>query len=227
MDGVSGSRSELCPARVPSRAVEIDSFWPPQRAVRRFAAEYYQRHHPDAPWLSKEGIEMLSDLLRDSDTCLEYGSGTSTAWFGRRVSKILSAEHDRSWFDRTQGELGAAGLPRDAVRLLSIEPRDQPEQSPYVRLADEFADGELTFCFVDGEHRTACIRAAIPKLASGGLLVLDDAHGVLDHPTFSPHSRAGLGPLNADWAAIVEQLHDWRMVWASDGYSDAAIWIKA
>ena len=194
--------------------------------MHRFAAEYYQRRHPDAPWLSKEAIEMLSDLLHDSDDCLEYGSGTSTAWLGRRVSRIVSAEHDRGWFDRVQGQLRAAGVPTDAVRLLSLDPHARPEESPYVRLVDEFADGELTVCLVDGEHRTACMREAIPKLASGGLLVLDDAHGVLDHPTFSPHSRAGLGPLDGEWSALVTQLRDWRMLWASDGYSDAAIWIK-
>jgi predicted O-methyltransferase YrrM len=169
---------------------------------------------------------MLGDLLRPSDTCLEYGSGTSTAWLGRRVARILSAEHDPGWFARVEGELAATGLPRDAVRMLSLEPRERPEQSPYVRLIDEFADGELTVCLVDGEHRTVCMREAIAKLASGGLLVLDDAHGVLDHQTFSPHSRVGLGPLDGEWAAIVEQLRDWRMLWASDGYSDAAIWIK-
>lgn len=196
------------------------------RGVHRFAAEYYQRRNPGVPWLSRQGIGMLSDLLRTSDVCLEWGSGDSTTWIGHRVSRILSAEHDRGWFDRVQGELSAAGQPRDAVRLLSLEPRDRPEESPYVRLVDEFADGELTVCYVDGEHRPACIRAVIPKLASGGVLALDDAHNFLDHPTGSPHARAGLGPLNAEWAAIVEQLRDWRMVWASDGYSDAAIWIK-
>ena len=194
--------------------------------MSRLAAESYQRRHPEVPWLSKQGIEMLSDLLHDDDRCLEWGSGKSTPWFARRVQKLVSAEHDRAWFDRVGGELRAAGLPPDAVRLLSAEPRDRPDESPYVRVIDEFADGELTACYVDGEHRPACMRAAIPKLASGGVLVLDDAHGVLDHPTFSPHARAGRGPLNGEWAAIVEQLLSWRMVWATDGYSDAAIWIK-
>jgi predicted O-methyltransferase YrrM len=206
--------------------VELESFWPPRHALHRFAAEYYQRRHPGAPWLSKQAIEMLSDLLKPGDACLEYGSGASTAWLGRRVDRLLSAEHDRTWFDRVQGELRAAGLRTDTVRLLSVDPAARPEESPYVRLIDEFADGELTVCLVDGEHRTACIREAIPKLAPGGLLVLDDAHGVLDHPTFSPHSRAGLGPLDDEWAALVTEQRDWRMLWASDGYSDAAIWIK-
>jgi predicted O-methyltransferase YrrM len=206
--------------------VKVDSFWPPRRAISRFGAEYYQRQNPGVPWLSKQGIEILSDLLHASDRCIEWGSGTSTTWIGKRVQSIVSAEHDPAWFDRVQGELVAAGLPRESVRLLSLEPHDLPEQSPYVRLIDEFADGELTVCYVDGEYRPACMRAVIPKLASGGVLVLDDAHGVLDHPTHSPHARAGVGPVSQEWATIAAELRDWRMLWASDGYSDAAIWIK-
>jgi predicted O-methyltransferase YrrM len=165
-------------------------------------------------------------MLQTSDACLEYGSGSSTTWVGKRVQKIVSAEHDPIWFSRVQGDLAAAGLPRDSVRLVSPDPGDRPEESPYVRLIDEFADGQLTVCLVDGEHRPACMREAIAKLASGGLLLLDDAHGVLDHPTLSPHARAGLGPVDDEWAAIAALLSGWRMLWASDGYSDAAIWIK-
>jgi len=35
-----------------------------------------------------------------------------------------------------------------------------------------------------------------------------------------------LGPLDADWAKFGELLANWRMIWTSDGFSDAAIWIK-
>ncbi|MBV9836657.1 MAG: class I SAM-dependent methyltransferase [Solirubrobacterales bacterium] len=202
------------------------SFWPPRRTRDRIAAELYQKRNPDVPWLGQPAIAALSDLLRPTDRCLEWGSGTSTAWLCRRVASITSAEHDPAWFERVRSLLDQDGLRTGVVRLLSTDPQEEPSASPYVRLIDEFADGELDVCYVDGEHRAACITAALPKLASGGMLVLDDAHGFLDHETVSPHSRQGLGPLDLDWASFEELVSDWRLLWTSDGFSDTAIWFK-
>lgn len=63
-------------------------------------------------------------------------------------------------------------------------------------------------------------------MASGGLLIVDDAQPVVDHPTASPHSRAGHGPANPEWASCGGMVCDWRLIWTSDGFSDTAIWIK-
>jgi predicted O-methyltransferase YrrM len=206
--------------------VRLSSFWPPRKAYDRFAAEAYQRRNQGVPWLPKALIELLPDLLLNTDRCLEWGSGSSTAWLGTRVASILSIEHDPLWLERTRAELGAEGLDPASVRLLSTEPREDPSNSPYVRVVDEFGEGELNVCLVDGEHRASCIVAALPRLASGALLILDDAHGFLDHRTSSPHSRQGRGPLNADWGRFADQVRGWRHMWISDGYSDAAVWIK-
>jgi predicted O-methyltransferase YrrM len=206
--------------------MQVSSFWPPRAAYHRFAAEGYQRRNPEVPWLPKAAIETLPDLLKPTDRFLEYGSGKSTAWLAKRVGKLVSVEHDKAWFDRVQGQLSANGLDRDSVRLLSLDPSDRPAESPYVRAIDEFAGGELDVCLVDGEYRVACMREAIARLASGGMLLLDDAHGVLDHPTTAPHARYGRGPADRDWAELAEQLSGWRMTWISDGYSDCAIWFK-
>jgi hypothetical protein len=206
--------------------VVLSSFWPPVRARDRIAAELYQRRNPGIPWLTRDAINYLNDLLKSTDRCLEWGSGHSTAWVSRRVQSLQSIEHDPVWFERVRGELEYNGLDRGTVRLLSIEPVGQPTVSPYVRVIDEFGDGELNVCFVDGEHRAACALAVIPKLASGGLLVIDDAHGVLDHESPSPHSRQGRGPVDGDWARVAALVRSWRSVWTSDGYSDTAFWIK-
>ena len=206
--------------------MQLSSFWPPRRAYDRFAAEYYQRRHPGVPWLTKDAIELLPGLLRPTDRCLEWGSGASTAWLSRHVASIQGIEHDPVWYERVRSQLARAGAAQGSVRLESIEPQNDPTASPYVRVIDEFADGGLDVCFVDGEHRAACALAAVEKLASGGVLVVDDAHGVLDHPTSSAHSRHGQGPLDADWAAFAGLVDRWRCIWTSDGFSDTAFWIK-
>lgn len=206
--------------------MQISSFWPPRHARDRLASVYYQSRNPAAPWITRDAIELLPDLLKRSDRCLEWGSGKSTAWLSEKVGSIVSVEHDPAWFERVQLQLQQHGFDRESVRLLSIEPQDQPSATPYVRVIDEFGAGEIDVCFMDGEHRSVCTLEVLPKLASGGLFILDDAQAYLDHPSTSPHSRYGQGPLDADWARIGELLGSWRLVWTSDGYSDTAIWIK-
>jgi hypothetical protein len=95
-----------------------------------------------------------------------------------------------------------------------------------VRVVDGFADGEITVCIVDGEHRGKCTLAAVPKLAPGGLLLVDDIHWFLDHPTGAPHARTGKGPADEDWRRFGELTADWRRVWTTDGVTDTAIFIK-
>ena len=205
--------------------MQIDSFWPVHRGVARVEAELYRRRHLDEPWLTRQSISLLRDLLRPSDRCLEWGSGTSTTWFARRVGTLVSVEHDPAWLARVQADLTRRQLSAD-VRLLGTSPLRTNETPPYVSVIDEFDEGGLDVCLVDGELRAQCVLAAIPKLARGGLLIVDDAHGLLDHPTDSPHARVGQGPVTAQWGEIAESLRDWRLMWTSDGYSDTAIWVK-
>lgn len=176
--------------------------------------------------MPEQAVELLADLLKPSDRCLEWGSGDSTTWLRRRSRSVVSIEHDPAWFERVRGQLAAQGLDPGSVRLLATEPEQQATVSPYVRVVDEFADGEIDICVVDGEHRAACALAAVPKLSSGGLMVIDDAQGFLDHRSSSLHSRWGKGPLSADWGRFAELVSPWRLIWVGDGFSDAAIWIK-
>lgn len=220
-------------------AETLQALWPPKQGAERtgrfvrhrafkLSAEHYQRSHPGVPWMPQSAVEILADMVKSSDRCLEWGSGDSTSWLSRRTASIVSAEHDPQWYERVRMQLAAQGDDPRKVRLLSLDPRDRPTESPYVRLIDEFDPGQIDICFVDGEHRATCMLEAIPKLASGGLLILDDAQGFLDHPSRCTYarSRRGLGPLNDDWRQISELLADWRLIWTGDGYSDAAFWTK-
>jgi methyltransferase family protein len=201
-------------------------FWTPRYIRDRLALAYHQKRYPDAPWWPREAIAHLGDLLRPADTCLEWGSGRSTAWLSARTKAVHSVEQDHQWFARVRAQLAAQGLDADAVRLLDVEPQDRAETSPYVRVVDDFADGALDVCIVDGAHRGKCALAAVPKLSSGGLLMVDDIHWFLDHPTGAPHSRRGKGPADGDWRHFEALVAGWRALWSTDGVTDTAIWIK-
>jgi predicted O-methyltransferase YrrM len=201
-------------------------FWTPRYIRDRLRLAYHQKRFPTAPWWPEEAIRQFGELLQPTDTCLEWGSGRSTAWLAARTRKVHSIEHDREWFDRVREQLGAQGVDTDSIVLLDTGPRDAPETSPYVRVIDGFADGEITVCIVDGEHRGKCALAAVPKLAPGGLLLVDDIHWFLDHPTSAPHARSGRGPADEDWRRFGELIAGWRRVWTTDGVTDTAIFIK-
>jgi predicted O-methyltransferase YrrM len=202
------------------------SFWTPRYVRDRLVLAYDQKRHPEAPWWPVETRRRLGEMLRPTDRCLEWGSGRSTAWLSARTAAVHSIEHDPEWFDRVRGQLRAQGLNGDGVTLLSTEPLDRAEESPYVGAIGQFADGEIDVCIVDGEHRGKCALAATSKLAGGGLLLVDDAHWFLDHPTSAPHSRYRKGHADDDWRAFAELVAGWRCVWTTDGVTDNAIWIK-
>jgi predicted O-methyltransferase YrrM len=202
------------------------SFWTPRYIRDRLALAYHQRRSPEAPWWPMDAVAHLDGLLLSTDTCLEWGSGRSTVWLSSRTRRVYSIEHDREWFARVRTLLAAKGVDADSVRLLDAGPEPHADSSPYVRAIDELGDGAVDVCIVDGEQRDDCALAAIPKLTSGGLLLVDDIHWFLDHPTFAPHSRRGRGPANEKWRRFGELVADWRCVWTTDGVTDTAIWIK-
>ena len=55
----------------------------------------------------------------------------------------------------------------------------------------------------------------IDKLVPCGLLVLDNCHWFIDHPTRSPYSRNGRGNAEPHWDRFVERVAGWRRIWTS------------
>jgi len=103
---------------------------------------------------------------------------------------------------------------------------NEARSSEYVGIASKCGDASLGFALVDGWAREYCSEAILPKIAVGGVLVLDDAHGYLDHSTKAPASRDGKGPKNDVWTSVAEALVHWRVIWTSSGVKDTAIFIK-
>lgn len=59
------------------------------------------------PWLSRNAISALSDLLTDGkhNRVLEIGGGESTAYFAKRSSFLMTIEEDSSWAARIQAKI--------------------------------------------------------------------------------------------------------------------------
>jgi predicted O-methyltransferase YrrM len=111
---------------------------------------------------------------------LEYGSGWSTVWFALQGCEVTSVEHHRGWADAV----------RTALRELQCERTVTLVETN--RMADAFcvrAVPELWYDLVlvdcEDEQRSACLRAAVPKLRLDGLMVLDDSHWPMLQPALA------------------------------------------
>jgi predicted O-methyltransferase YrrM len=150
----------------------------------------------EIPWLCFSAIELLDRYLRPEMRVFEWGSGGSTLFFSRRVSRVWSVEHDPEWHREVRSRLERAGVSN--CELTFVEPEaaagaDESDPSNplgfasgdarfrrssferYVNAISTHADGSLDLVLIDGRARPSCCRAAIPKVRVGGYVVLDNA----------------------------------------------------
>ena len=68
-------------------------------------------------------IAFLDGRLNKTMRVMEYGSGGSTAWYGRRVDHVTSVEHDPQWYDAVKRTIPANV---DLVLCPEAQPADVP-----------------------------------------------------------------------------------------------------
>lgn len=178
----------------------------------RFAA--YRRANPGTPWMAKEVAVMLDSLLRPSDFAVEFGSGSSTSWLGRRVASLISIESDPTWFERVKVSVGA-------MQSVELRPTSAATSEEYLRAVAEV--GQVDVVLDDGCHRGEVALWAIDHLQSGGILIVDDTNWFLP---FAPHATCSDYAETPDFEAVVARTDGWRKLWATTGYTDTTIWIK-
>jgi hypothetical protein len=158
-------------------------FWltRPRLLAHRVRFWVWERLNPDKPWLCPGTVAFCQAHLTGAMRGLEFGSGRSTRWFAGRVGHLTSVEHNRGWYERVKQDLAAAGVANVDYRHVPLDhPEAEPERAEYhpppayVAVADEFPDRSLGLVVVDGHYRTHCVRRAIPKVAPGGYLLVDD-----------------------------------------------------
>lgn len=153
----------------------------PGKLLHRVRYWAWERLHPDAPWLTPGAVAFLGENLRPDMTGIEWGSGRSTRWYAARLRGLMSVEHHRGWYERVKADLDTPGASHVDYRHI---PLSHPEHEgtvahyepmpPYVSVVREFPENSLGLAVVDGHYRQACVREALPRLAPGGLLLVDD-----------------------------------------------------
>jgi hypothetical protein len=126
-----------------------------------------------SPWMTPAAVKHLDHLLSAEDVVLELGSGASTAWYARRVRRVVSLEPNPSWAERVKAAL--ADHPNAEVRVGSIEALFAAaflELHPTVLIVDH--TDEPRFSRTDA-IRFALIDGTMQRLIMPRLIVLDDS----------------------------------------------------
>lgn len=164
----------------------LDHAWNPAWIRQR----QFERSNPDAPWFAAPSISFLETLLEPTFVGFEWGSGRSTIWFAKRVSKITSVEAREAWHRAVCESIRSEHLEEKVTLLLSPVSsnwaEDPEEIERYISTIERMPDGSLDFLVVDGHFRILCLQRGLRKIRPGGLLILDNS----DLPEFTDCQKA-------------------------------------
>lgn len=118
------------------------------------------------PWITYPAIDFLAGRVTPEMSVFEYGSGNSTFWWSRRVSKMISCEHDKEWYAYFQ-----ARVPANVTYLLR---RAKGGSTAYI---DEITNYKEIFdiLIIDGRDRVQCVYNGLASLRYGGVIVWDNS----------------------------------------------------
>lgn len=128
---------------------------------------FYHKRSEDAagrpiPWFTYSAYLFLDERLHKHFRVFEYGSGSSTFYFARRVAEVYSAEHHEEWAKQLQSR-----LPGNATVLLRTDAR-------YPHAIGEVAP-PFHLIVIDGIMRNECIKEAPKYLTEDGVIIVDNS----------------------------------------------------
>jgi hypothetical protein len=140
----------------------------------------------DTPWWTlASGRKVRNFLAATPDArVLEWGSGASTVWLGKRSAEVISIESDATWAQMVRSSIpshvriltppiplasGRGGIRsrRMGFRHLNF--------SDYVNAIDT-VPGLFDLIVIDGRAREACLDKALTRLAPGGMILFDNTN---------------------------------------------------
>ena len=153
------------------------------------------------PWFTYPAIQFLEPRIRRDFAVFEYGCGHSTLWWADRVSKIVSCEHDTSWYDKISDRV-------PAHVSLNLADLDSGQYSSFVGRFDETYD----IVVIDGRDRVRCAKNALSALKGNGVVIWDNSdrpeyqegYDLLANDGFKRLDFYGLGPIGTQaWCTSV------------------------
>ncbi len=185
------------------------------------------------PWYTFKAITFIRDRLHKTMRVFEYGCGSSTIFYAQRCGQVIAVDHNHEWIQKVIREAKTDGK----VEITHVEPDGMDEWMrkyhaelhfdnahpnnyfskgwkayfrKYVRWIDRYPNESFDVISIDGAARPSEMKHAIPKLAPGGMLILDNserpryAQGVALAPSgWHRHDFPGTGSVNS-WRQATE-----------------------
>lgn len=138
---------------------------------RSFLDSFSQDEHGNAlPWMTYPFIEFISQKLQLNHEIFEFGLGSSTLFFAKKVKKVTVIEDDEDWARAMQIKI----LQLDIKNIEIILMPDALTNFMYENCINDLHKN-FDFIFVDSLKRFECVKNSYKFLKEGGALILDDS----------------------------------------------------
>jgi precorrin-6B methylase 2 len=117
------------------------------------------------PWITYPSIRFLEPRLRSDMAVFEFGSGSSTLWWAKRVRRVVACEHDREWFDRVRSQVQS-----NNVELIHADRKDDAYSRQVLNYERQF-----DIVVIDGRDRVKCASNSLQALKPDGVIVWDNS----------------------------------------------------
>ena len=139
----------------------------------------------EEPWMSRGSINWLYNYIKNNSInklkLLEYGCGSSTAYFLSLGLEVTTIEHHDLWLSEVKSKLNPKLSSNWIPYLINTQKEGDDEGSDgdgeyyddyvnHVKKLDMF-----DIIIVDGRCRSSCIKQSIEHLNNGGLFIVDNA----------------------------------------------------
>ena len=146
------------------------------------------------PWMKYKEISIVEDILKylSPKNCLEWGTGYSTIYFQKYISKDtkwLSIEHDSYWAQYIRSMNNNSNFKIINVKSNYFPWTDLYGDGSYSDLKDYINfpknKGPYDFIFIDGRARIYCLIESYNLISSNGIVVMHDANRERYHDTYN------------------------------------------
>lgn len=150
------------------------------------------QHGEPLPWVTYSFIDFIKPRLDRDFSIFEYGSGSSTLFYAKRVRRVVSVEHDEAWYNKI-----VKTKAQNAEMIFSKLETGGEYSRKAATLGEQF-----DIIIVDGRDRVNCCISSAAALTPAGVIVLDDserpeydkARTFLTNAGFKELSFSGISP---------------------------------
>jgi len=140
------------------------------------------------PWLTYPALDFLSGRITAGMSVFEYGAGNSTLWWGARVDRVVSCEHDKEWYAAFRSRVTGSNTTLLLRRYKGGCPDYASEITHYVRQFD--------ILVIDGRQRVSCANNGLGSLRDGGVILWDNSDRLEYRPGYELLALAGFSRLD-------------------------------